>query len=565
MLSYLAPPPCPLLTCPLLPPPHPSSPPPQPCHFNPRLPLPFAAQQQLRAYAINNEPTIRYVPIPEPEHDDFTSEPTTYMQLLSALRNARTLQRLQHLVSNYSNRFDAVHLAAAFARLPRLLQHRTQDLVDRSDVVVIPTPGLRRTRHRHGARIKPTHLEAGAALAAQLDALLPVHAGNFLPRQACCTVWALGELARRGLLPAGYPHPAGHLPDVLLSLTRGNFASLRVHGQGVDYAQLLQGLAKVGYRDEELAGRVVGLLTEPAAPGAPPRLAALQPRELQMVAWALAAMEYGRKEVYDAVADRLLAAGPGSGSGSAADARPDGGKAVTAVRELLPSGIAGLFWAFSRVGVVRRDLLDALADGVVGQELLLAPQDAATIGAACAKLRYANPRLLASLAGATLRQLPTCSDDEAAGVLDALSVLGCHHAALYDAVRDAVLAERAIAAQPTAIVRVMLSYARVGRVAAGRDRELLGRLAAALAVQLRARQDPAAEVAPKEVAAACGVLAGVGYDQQVSWREGGRECLSRLTRVEGKKGRQVGEGRCEGLGWEAGSGRSVAWANVGTQ
>lgn len=508
MLFCLAPPPRHASPRVLLP-----FPTPQPCYYNPRLPLPFAAQQQLRAYAINNEPTLRYVPIPEPEHDDFTSEPTTYMQLLAALRNARTVQRLQHLVSAYSDRFDAVHLAAAFARLPRLLQHRTQDLVDRSDVVVIPTPGLRRTRHRHGARIKPTHLEAGAALAAQLDALLPTHAGNFLPRQACCTVWALGELARRGLLPVGYPHPAGHLPDVLLSLTRGNFASLRMHGQGVDYAQLLQGLAKLGYRDEELLGRVVGLLSEPAASGAPPRLAALQPRELQMVAWALAAMEYGRREVYDAVADRLLAAGPAGGS--TADARPDGGKGVAGVKELLPSGIAGLFWAYSRVGVVRRDLFDALADSVVGQELLLAPQDAATIGAACAKLRYANPQLLASLAGAILRQLPTCSDDEAAGVLDALSVLGCHHAALYDAVRDAVLAERVIAARPEAIVRVMLSYARVGRVAAGRDRELLGRLAAALAVGLRARQDPAAEVAPKEVAAACGVLAGVGYDQQV--------------------------------------------------
>ncbi|KXZ54201.1 hypothetical protein GPECTOR_5g295 [Gonium pectorale] len=399
----------------------------------------------MRAYAINNKPSIRYVPVPEPELDDFRSEPTTYTQLLAAIRSAKTLKRLQHLVSTYSDRLDAVHVAAAVARLPRLIKYKPSDLVDRRDAVVVPSPNLQHVRRKHGAQPRAGHLDAGAKLAAQLDGMLPAHVHNFFPRQAACTLWAFGELHRRGVVQR-----MESLPDVLLSVTRGGLEPLRVHAHGVDFAQLVQGLAKLGHNDPELLARLEPLLLE--------RLGSMQQRELTMVAWGLASMGGGSAQLFNAIADQLLR---------------------TSTAFLLPSGCAGALWAFAKAGVRRPELFASLAGSMVGQALLLAPQDATTALWACTKLGFRDNHFFAVLGDAVLRSLPSCSDLEVSSVVESLAALGYHHAPLLDAIAASILAEPVIGAQPVCIARVLAAYGRLGR-RGPRDVALAAALAAAL-------------------------------------------------------------------------------------
>ncbi|GFR47583.1 hypothetical protein Agub_g9315 [Astrephomene gubernaculifera] len=429
---------------------------------------------QARFFAVNNEPTIRYVPVPEPEHDDFSTEPTAYTQLLSAIRAAKTLKRLQHLVSTYSDRFDAVHIAAAVARLPRLIKYRPDDLVDRSDVVVTPVGGLPRVRRKHGAQPKASHLEDGARLAAQLDNMLPAHVKHFFPRQAACTIWSFGELRRRGIVDA-----MSSLPDVMLAVSKGDMEPLRVHGHGVDFAQLLQGLAKLGHNDPDFMARLLPLLKE--------RLGSLQQRELQMAAWALASLGYGSQKIMLSIAEQLL---------------------QTSTAFLLPSGCSSVFWAYAKADVEAPQLFDSLAASIIGQALLIAPQDVATTLWACGRLGYRNHELVAVLGDAMLRSLASASDLEVSSAVEALAVLGYEHKPLLDAVTEGILAEPLIGAEPVCIARVLFAYGKLGR-RGERDVELASALAAALVRRLPiVREDT--------LSLACRGLIMFGYkDQEV--------------------------------------------------
>ncbi|EFJ44210.1 hypothetical protein VOLCADRAFT_95640, partial [Volvox carteri f. nagariensis] len=427
----------------------------------------------VRSYAINNQPTLKYVPVPEPEHDDFSGEPTTYPQLLKAIKSARGLRRLQHLLSAHSERFDAVHVAAAVACLPKLISYRTADLVDRSNTVVVPTPGLPRMRRKHGAQPKQTHLQEGGRLAARLDYMLPSHVHKFFPRQVACTIWAFGELRRMGVVDG-----MSSLPDVLLAVTKGDFEPLRVHGHGVDLAQILQGLAKLGYGDLQLVGKLVSLLEQ--------RVESMQQRELQMSVWSLANLGYHSPGVYNQVADQLLRTG-------------------TAF--LLPSGCSSAFWAYAKAGVTNRiDLFNVLAGSMLGQATLLAPQDAATTLWACSRLGYHNTHLITTLCDAVVRNLATCSDLEVSSVAESLARLGHRHQGLMDTLATAILAEPVIGAHPTCIARVLFAYGKLG-CRSPRDVELASVLAAALVPQLPVvREDT--------LAMACKGLAMFGYKDQ---------------------------------------------------
>ncbi|GIM05535.1 hypothetical protein Vretimale_10002 [Volvox reticuliferus] len=404
----------------------------------------------VRCYAINNQPTIKYIPVPEPEFDDFSGEPTSYLQLLGAISKAKSLKRLQHLLSAHNERFDAVHVAAAVARLPRLIRYRSADLVDRSETVVVHTPGLPRMRRKHGVRPKQTHLLEGSRIAAHLDAMLPAHVQNFFPRQAACTIWAFGELRRMGVVDS-----MASLPDVLLVVTKGNFEPLRVHGHGVDFAQILQGLAKLGFGDMKLIGQLVTLLER--------RLGSMQQYELQMSAWSLASMGYHSPDVFNRIANQLLRTG-------------------TAF--LLPSGCSSTFWAFAKAGITSRiDLFNILASSMLGQATLLAPQDAATTLWACSQLGYYNTNLITALCDAVVRNLATCSDWEVSSVIESLANMGHHHAGLMEAVAKAILEEPVVGAHPTCIARVLFGYGKLG-CCNPREVELASVLAAAVVPQL---------------------------------------------------------------------------------
>ncbi|PNG99150.1 hypothetical protein TSOC_015078, partial [Tetrabaena socialis] len=398
-----------------------------------------------RSYAINNAPTISYVPVPEPEHDDFSSEPTTYTQLLASIRSVTKLKAMQHLVTTYADRFDAVHVAAAVTRLPHLLRYRPADLVDRSEQVVVQTPGLPRLRRKHGAQLRSVSSAVATELAAGLDALLPAHAKHFFPRQAACTIWAFGELRRAGVIDR-----MASLPDVLLAVTRDGMEPLRVHGHGVDFAQLLQGLAKLEHADPQLLQPLCGLLAG--------RLASLQPRELQMAAWGLAALGVTDADLFNRIAAELCKSG---------------------TTFLLPAGLAAVFQAFAKAGVRRPDLMERLAGSMIGQALLLAPQDVATTLWACSRLRFRHAQLFAVLGDSLTRCLASCSDLEVSSALEALARLRYHHAPLLDAVAASILAESAIGAEPEPLARVIFAYGSLG-AAGPRHEQLVAALAAAL-------------------------------------------------------------------------------------
>ncbi|KAG2439738.1 hypothetical protein HYH02_010615 [Chlamydomonas schloesseri] len=462
--------------------------------------------QLWRGYAVNNKPSLKYVPVPEPAHDDFSAEPTTYTQLLASVRAAKSLKRLEHLVEVYADRFDAVHVAAAVARLPHLLRYREADTVDLAEAAVVLPAGMSRTRRKHGAQPRAGSAEAAARLAARLDAMLPQHVAHFFPRQAACSVWAFGELRRRGVIERMHS-----LPQVLMAVTRGNLQPLRVHGAGVDFAQLLHGLAKLGHDDEPLLDALLPLVEE--------RLGGMQQRELQMSVWALAALRRATPELLEAVAQQLRSTG-------------------TAF--LLPSACASVFWAYAkaegqarlaaaaaggegggarggggggggrrhaRVAATRAKLFDSLAASMMAQTLLLAPQDVATTLWACSVLGYHHSQLPAVLGDALLRALPSCSDAEVASVLESLAHLGYHHAPLMDAVAASILAEPVVAAEPLNIARVLYAYGALAR-RGPRDLQLVGTLAEALAARLPRVQRL------DTVALACRGLGAFAYDGQ---------------------------------------------------
>lgn len=452
--------------------------------------------QLWRGFAVNNKPSLKYVPVPESQHDDFTSEPTTYTQLLASIRAAKSLKRLEHLVDTYADRFDAVHVAAAVARLPHLLKYREADLVDMSASAVVLPSGMTRTRRKHGAQLRSGSAEVAARLAARVDAMLPQHVAHFFPRQAACSIWAFGELRRHGVIER-----MDSLPQVLMSVTRGNLQPLRVHAAGVDFAQLLHGLAKLGHNDEPLLDALLPLVTE--------RLGSMQQRELQMTVWALATLRRATPELLDEVAQQLLS---------------------TSTAFLLPSACASVFWSYAkteglarlspggeggarvsrrraRVAAARVKLFDSLAATMMAQALLLAPQDVATTLWACSVLGYHHSQLPAVLGDAVLRALPNCSDAEVASVLESLAHLGYHHAPLMDAVAAGILAEPVVSTEPVNIARVLYAYGVLAR-RGPRDLQLVGTLAEALVRRL-ARVERL-----DTVALACRGLGAFAYDDQ---------------------------------------------------
>lgn len=63
-----------------------------------------------------------YRQIPRKLHDRYRSPPKNYVQLLEHIKRTRDVQGLRQLVMKYGTRFDAVHVAAALAQMPKLYQ-----------------------------------------------------------------------------------------------------------------------------------------------------------------------------------------------------------------------------------------------------------------------------------------------------------------------------------------------------------------------------------------------------------------------------------------------------------
>ncbi|MEW5296793.1 MAG: hypothetical protein WDW36_000047 [Sanguina aurantia] len=375
---------------------------------------------------INNRPTITYVPLPESPHDQYDSPPTNYIQLIGALSKAKDLAKLQKLVDEYQDKFEAVHVCAAIAKLPKLIYYRSGDIVDRSDSVVAPIHGVPRFVPVHGARVRDNHVVLGAALAAQLDAMLPKFVGACYPRQVANMVWAFGELAKKGVLaqPSSLPH-------LLLQIKKGNYQQLDIHGTGVDLAQLLKGLGH--------------LQTQRDDPGLISALASftrrhsnkLGPRDVPMVAWGFAKLGHREHTLYQALSEA----------------------ATRHSLSLAPHSIAIMFWALSRAGYTDAALFGRLAAGLRAQLVLVVPQDIAMVTHAAARLGYVDKGLMDMLARKAVRVLDRFEDIGIANTLEAYTRLGLKQPALFAAVANNILAEDKVQASASVLSKVLFSYA----------------------------------------------------------------------------------------------------------
>jgi hypothetical protein len=56
------------------------------------------------------------------QHDRYRTAPQNYVQLLQHITRSRDVEALSKLVKQYGSKFDAVHVAAAVAMVPKLYQ-----------------------------------------------------------------------------------------------------------------------------------------------------------------------------------------------------------------------------------------------------------------------------------------------------------------------------------------------------------------------------------------------------------------------------------------------------------
>lgn len=65
---------------------------------------------------------INHTHVPQAKHDRYRTPPRNYVQLLQHIARSRDVSGLSRLVQAYGAKFDAVHVAAAVAKLPKLYQ-----------------------------------------------------------------------------------------------------------------------------------------------------------------------------------------------------------------------------------------------------------------------------------------------------------------------------------------------------------------------------------------------------------------------------------------------------------
>ena len=91
-----------------------------------------------------------------------------------------------------------MHVAAALARLPKVVRYRDKDMV-KTDVVIPKGSGIRAEAPVDGAVLRQLGSERAGALAGKLCAMIPGHTHRMFPRQAANCVWALGTLNSMGV------------------------------------------------------------------------------------------------------------------------------------------------------------------------------------------------------------------------------------------------------------------------------------------------------------------------------------------------------------------------------
>ncbi|GAX78573.1 hypothetical protein CEUSTIGMA_g6013.t1 [Chlamydomonas eustigma] len=390
---------------------------------------------QRRSFA--SKVKIEYVTIHQPLLDPCLTEPTNYLQLMSALRQAPNAKRIEELMKpEMLARYDSIHVAAALCRLPKVLEYREKDMV-KTDVVMPEGCGVLSRNPRPGSELRLSNRQKAQSLSRTLCMLIPSFPSErFQVRQAANCIWALGTLHKKGvkvvdsermerrlldkmniggskaggvLLPGMEMKGDMALKDMISDLVQRmvnsnmslafvnayasllrviaakDFKGLHKHALPCEVAQLLKGMAMLP-RSCQQYDVVTELMMYVAKRGD-----SFEARELGTAAWAIAALS-------DARENNGLRGLEAAGAALYTLARC----CIKRKEEFLPSAIATVMWSFAACRRERQlvpaesiqEMCGALVEGIEPQLVLLKPQDIAMLTWACAELKYKNQELM---------------------------------------------------------------------------------------------------------------------------------------------------------------------------
>lgn len=196
------------------------------------------------------------------------NKPGTYVQLLTAIKASRDIGRLRRLCAEYGDRFDAVHAAAALARMPKVVEarqwHNDERLAERLSTLV-------------------------PELLAKLEGFKDL----LYARQISCSVWAVGRLAA---VPDFDARKA--VRPLLDDLASDSYRKLFQSGNPADISQLYHGLAMLQIREPSLLKALATLTCK--------RISSFKAHEAAMAAWALAKLNQHPRPTLAAIESHLV-------------------------------------------------------------------------------------------------------------------------------------------------------------------------------------------------------------------------------------------------------------------
>ncbi|KIY97996.1 hypothetical protein MNEG_9964 [Monoraphidium neglectum] len=210
--------------------------------------------------------------------DAYRTPPTNYVQLLQHIATAKRLNQLDALIKDYGDKFDAVHVSAALAVVPRLLG----DAVER------------------GSGLEPGRREQPEQILTRLQEMATAQTERMQVRQISNMIWSLGKCHKLtgGRDEAG---PGRALARRLLAeLARGNHRKLHQGGRLTDAAQLLHGLARLRLRAPAAQAAVAKLARGAVAAGRP-----VAASNLALIMWGFGRLGYKDPGTLRLLADRV--------------------------------------------------------------------------------------------------------------------------------------------------------------------------------------------------------------------------------------------------------------------
>ncbi|GBF98873.1 hypothetical protein Rsub_11477 [Raphidocelis subcapitata] len=343
-------------------------------------------------------------------NDPYTTAPTNYVQLLQHITSARRLVRLESLLRDHGPKFDALHVAAAIAVVPRLLGAAVE----------------------RGGGLTPEQARRPRAVLEQLQELAAAHAERLQARQIANIVWALGK-CHKVLGARETDSQARALAGQLLSeLAGGGYRKLHQGGGAGDAAQLLHGMARLRLRRAGALEALAAFVADPRRPATVGQLA--------LAAWGFGRLAWRDEALLESVAAR-----------------------VAAERLYLrPWSMAALLRTFTLQRFRHDGLAAAIAEVALQQLRDCRPLHLGVLAWGLARQRLAPEaaeQLRAGLARAAGAQLEGFGAVELGLLLEGLEGLGGADPALLGAVAEGIAKEAEVVLGPGDAARVLGAFA----------------------------------------------------------------------------------------------------------